>query len=108
MNAANTVPMPGDVITWGLVMAPTPVKVTAGMRRADRTRGKATRAGASRRVFLGAFAVGLAGPSIVWAQGRAPRVGVVGLTPNDPSLGIALADGLRQSGYDDGRTVAVD
>jgi len=44
----------------------------------------------------------------VWAQGRAPRVGVLGLTPNDPSLGIALADGLRQSGYDDGRTVAVD
>ena len=39
---------------------------------------------------------------------RTARVGVVGLTPSDPALADAFAQGLAQLGYVDGRTVIID
>jgi putative ABC transport system substrate-binding protein len=109
MKAANTVAMAGDLITRALVETGIPVKVTPAMRRGDRVRGVALQAAPSRRAFLGVLALaGLPGPSIARAQGRALRVGVLGVTPSDPSLVEAFAEGLRRIGYDDGRNVVVD
>ena len=39
---------------------------------------------------------------------RAPRIGVLGLTPTDKSLAEAFAVGLAQAGYVDGRNVVVE
>ncbi len=83
--------------------------VTGAMRRADRRRDEVRQDPLSRRALLRALAAsGLAGPAIAGAQGRTPRVAAVGVTPSDPSLVQAFAEGLRQMGYDDGRNIVVE
>ena len=52
--------------------------------------------------ILGTSTIALAQPA------RTVRVGVLGLTPSDPALADAFAQGLAQLGYVDGRTVIID
>ena len=65
-----------------------------------------------RRVFLGTLAGGLlAAPLAAGAQPTArkvPRIGVLGVTPSDPSLVEAFAQGLADSGYVGGRDVTIE
>ncbi len=61
-------------------------------------------------MFLATFGGGLlAAPIGAGAQTRkAPWVGVLGVTPSDPSLVKAFAQGLGNAGYVDGRNVSIE
>ena len=64
-----------------------------------------------RRGFLASMAGGLlVAPRPARAQpaGKPPRVGAVGVTPSDPALIRAFADGLADQGYVDGRNVTIE
>jgi putative ABC transport system substrate-binding protein len=64
-----------------------------------------------RRDFLASLAGGLvAAPLAARAQptGKAPRIGVVGVTPSDPALARAFAEGLGDHGYVDGQNVTIE
>src|ERR1700692_4908613 len=64
-----------------------------------------------RREFLGMIAGGLlAAPRAGDAQpgGKAPRIGVLGVTPSDPLLVEAFAKGLSDAGYLDSRNVTIE
>lgn len=61
-------------------------------------------------LILGSVASGVLGALGVDARpaGGIPRVGVLGVTPTDPSLAEAFARGLRESGYVDRRDVVIE
>ncbi len=63
-----------------------------------------------RRFLAGVAGAVLAAPRAARAQaaGKPPRVCSVGVTPSDPALLRAFAEGLGEQGYVDGRTVTID
>jgi putative ABC transport system substrate-binding protein len=63
-----------------------------------------------RRHFVFSSLTALVGAQAASAQqaGKLPRVGALGVTPSDPLLIDAFARGLGESGYVDGRNVAID
>ena len=64
-----------------------------------------------RRGFLATVAGALlVAPGAARAQpaGKPPRVGAVGVTPSDPALIRAFAEGLGEQGYVDGRNVTIE
>ncbi len=70
-----------------------------------------TRSEMPRRAFLASVAGGLVvAPRAARAQsaGKSPRVGAVGVTPSDPALIRAFAEGLGDQGYVDGRNVTIE
>jgi len=65
----------------------------------------------NRRTFLaGTGAVLLAAPLAAEAQsaGKPPRIGVLGVTPSDPALAEAFAQGLSAYGYIEGRNITIE
>jgi ABC-type uncharacterized transport system substrate-binding protein len=64
-----------------------------------------------RRKFISAVTVSLLAASVaVEAQtaARTPRIGVLGVTPENPSLAEAFKQGLGEVGYTDGQNVAIE
>lgn len=105
--------MAGENITPAVLDAHVPICATV-MDGAQVLRARAIETGttaASRRVFMATSALGVLGaPLAAQAQrpARQPRIGVLGVTPSDPSLVDAFAQGLAQLGYADGRNVMVE
>jgi len=64
-----------------------------------------------RRAFISGITLGLlAAPLAAEAQsaGKPPRIGVLGVTPSDPALVEAFAQGLSDYGYVEGRNITIE